>query len=414
MTLIQTIAASDEIRPGFTLPQRFYTHPDIFALDMDVFFHKSWMLGGFEADIPDEGDVHSIEIGSASILLVRDDDGQVRAFHNVCRHRGARLVEGSARGISRLVCPYHQWSYDLEGNLVHAAHMGQDFDKGCHGLKDVHARAVGGMIFVCLAEEPPADFDDVADELEERLRPFDLGNAKIAMDCSIMEQGNWKLSIDNNRECYHCEGSHPELTHTFVGLDVGFDPADITPGELANYERHCETAARQIAAWESQGFRSGPVEWYTGHETMLRTQRLVIAGPGESHTMNGKAAVGKLFGGLTDPRLGDLHIHVMNGWHHVFADHAVFSLIIPVSPTQTLLRTVWLVHPDAREGIDYDLERLTEVWSATNAQDAELVEVAQKGVASPAYEPGPLSAFTEKTVKMNLDWYAERLRAHGY
>jgi Rieske 2Fe-2S family protein len=111
-------------------------------------------------------------------------------------------------------------------------------------------------------------------------------------------------------------------------------------------------------------------------------------------------------------KLGDLHLHTHNSWHHFFADHAVVSYILPLSPNRTELRTVWLVHKDAREGIDYDLNRLTEVWIATNQQDAELVGLTQRGVSSVGYEPGPLSEFTESLVEKNTAWYIERLRSH--
>lgn len=130
--------------------------------------------------------------------------------------------------------------------------------------------------------------------------------------------------------------------------------------------------------------------------------------------MDGAAACRVLLGGLTDRKLGDLHLHTHNSWHHFFADHAVISYLTPLSPTRTELRTVWLVNRAAREGADYDPERLTEVWLATNRQDADLVALAQQGVASVGYEPGPLSAFCETLVEQNIAWYVERLRRHGY
>lgn len=417
MTLLspaRTTKISDAVTLGHTLPVELYTSDKAFQIDMDVFFYKSWILVGYEADIPEAGDARTVEVGSASVLLVRDDDENVRAFHNSCRHRGSRLVEDRVEGVSRFVCPYHQWTYDLEGNLVHAPHMGQTFDKTCHNLRSVHVRTAGGMVFICLAEDAPSDIDEVVAELDARLAPFDLANAKIAFDQTIVEEGNWKLSVDNNRECYHCEGSHPELINTFVGLDIGFDPDEVAPEELRDYERHCVDASARVAEWEARGYVSHAVERYAGHETMLRTQRFVISGAGQSHTLTGAAAVRKLLGDNTDPTLGDLHIHLSNAWHHAFADHAVFSYLIPISPSRTELRTVWLVNKDAVEGVDYVLDRLTEVWIATNRQDADLVALAQKGVQSFGYTPGPLSPFTERTVAVNQEWYVERLRAHGY
>ncbi|MGZ9719058.1 aromatic ring-hydroxylating oxygenase subunit alpha [Rhizobium miluonense] len=401
-------------RRGYTLPAPFYTRQDLYGVDLDVFFHKHWILAGVTADIPEPGDVRKLDIGTTSILLLRDDDMQVRAFHNVCRHRGARLVGEDKTSVGRLVCPYHQWSYDLNGDLVHAAHMGKEMDRACHGLKPVNLRVIGGLVFLCIDENAPSDIDDISRILGERLEPYDLGNAHVALEKTIVEPGNWKLSVDNNRECYHCEGSHPELLNTFVGMDIGFDPDEVGEEEKDEYTRHCEIASSQVAVWEGQGFPSRKVEHYEGFATLFRTERFMIAGAGESHTIDGSAACRKLLGRLTDPRFGDMHLHTHNSWSHFFADHAVISWIIPLAPDRTELRTIWLVNKDAREGVDYDFDRLTEVWLATNQQDADLVTIAQQGVASTGYQPGPLSAFCETAVDRNIAWYIERLQKHGF
>ncbi len=401
-------------RRGYTLPAAFYTSPDVFEVDLDVFFHRHWIMVGVTAEIPEAGDVRKVDIGTTSILLLRDDDMRVRAFHNVCRHRGARIIGEEQTSVGRLVCPYHQWSYDLSGELVHAAHMGKELDRSCHGLKPVNLRVIGGIIFVCISDKAPEDIDEIAAILGDRLAPYDLDKAKVALAQSIVEPGNWKLSVDNNRECYHCEGSHPELITTLVGLDLGFNPDEVDEEEKAEYAEHCALAGAQVADWEAKGFASTKVERYEGHETLLRTERFVIAGAGESHTMDGKAACRKLLGRLSEPCFGDMHLHTHNSWSHFFADHAVVSWIVPLAPDRTELRTVWLVNRDAQQGIDYELDRLTEVWIATNQQDADLVTIAQQGVSSVAYQPGPLSEFCETAVDRNIAWYVERLRKHGF
>lgn len=410
--VVQDLVAA--YRPGHSLQADFYNSPEMFDVDLEVFFQRHWIVAGVTADIPEPGDVRVVDIGKASVLILRDDDGEIRAFLNVCRHRGARLVSEESTSVGRLVCPYHQWSYDLAGDLVHAPHMGLGFDKSCHGLKPVNLRCIGGLIFICIAKDAPTDINEVAAVLEERLGPLNLDNAKIAFEKTIHEDGNWKLSVDNNRECYHCEGSHPELTRTLVGLDIGFDPDELDEEEKAEYAEHCALTAAQVADWEERGYASRLVERYSGHQTMLRTERFVITGPGESHTMDGSAACRIPLGDTPDKKLGDLHLHTHNSWHHFFADHAVVSYLKPISPTRTELRSVWLVHKDAREGVDYDMQRLTEVWIATNQQDADLVGIAQQGVASVGYEPGPLSAFCETLVEKNTAWYIERLREEGY
>ncbi|MEJ1161228.1 aromatic ring-hydroxylating oxygenase subunit alpha [Prosthecomicrobium sp. N25] len=402
-----------ERRPGHTLAAPFYQAREIFDLDLDVIFSRHWIFAGVEAEVPEAGDYARLDLGANSIVIVRGDDDEVRAFHNVCRHRGARIVTEEKGCVGKLVCPYHQWTYELTGELIHASHMGDGFDPSCHGLKPVHLRSIGGLLFICLAAEPPADIEDAAAVLEPRLAPFDLRNAKVAFQADLIEEGNWKLTMENNRECYHCAGNHPELGLSFNKYAVGFVPdADDEAGkaEAAAYEA---SVVRQVADWEARGFPSGPVERLSGCATGFRTERIVLDGAGESQTLDTKVACRRLLGTVTERRLGGLHIWTQpNSWHHVMSDHAVTFCAIPLDPEHTLVRTRWLVHKDAVEGVDYDLARLTEVWTATNGQDAALVELAQKGVRSLAYEPGPYSPLTEGLVDQFATWYVERLRAH--
>src|SRR5215831_19499359 len=111
-------------RRGHALPAGLYTRPDVFEADMKVFFGRHWICVGLECEIPEPGDVQVLDIGSSSVILLRDDDLQVRAFHNVCRHRGSRILDAGQGVVSRLVCPYHQWTYETNGQLIHAPHMG--------------------------------------------------------------------------------------------------------------------------------------------------------------------------------------------------------------------------------------------------------------------------------------------------
>lgn len=401
-------------KPGFALPGALYASQEALEADLDVFFHKHWIVIGFEADVPEPGDVRTVDVGLSSLVIVRDDENVVRALHNVCRHRGARLVSEERGSVGRLICPYHQWSYDLNGELVYAAQMGRDFDKSCHGLKAVHLRSVGGILMACLAENAPEDIEELVAAMVPRLAPHDLRNARIAHETTIVEEGNWKLSVDNNRECYHCAGSHPELSHSITPLDIGFDPDEISEEELREWKEHNQRNAVEAQRWEECGYPSALVEAMSGRATIFRSQRFSIADAGESHTIDTRVACRKLLGDISISRLGGLHYWTHNSWSNVFSDHAVLSYIVPLAPNRTLLRTVWLVHRDAREGVDYDLPRLTEVWEATNRQDADLVAIAHRGVASSGYTPGPLSVHAERLVNLNLNWYVERLQAYGY
>jgi Rieske 2Fe-2S family protein len=316
--------------------------------------------------------------------------------------------------VGKLVCPYHQWTYELTGNLIHAPHMGFDFDKGCHGLKPVHLRSIDGLLFVCLSNDPPADIENLAAVMEPRLAPYDLRNAKVAYQEDTIEKGNWKLTIENNRECYHCSANHPDLCVSFIDHDFGFDPASLSPEDGALVERHAALFEERTRAWEALGYPSRSVEQLAGHATNFRTERLMIAGAGESHTPDARAACRRLMGSVTRKDLGDLHLWGHNSWNHFMCDHAVTFTALPLSPNATLLRCRWLVHKDAVEGVDYDLDRLTSVWKATNQQDAHLVALAHAGAESRGYEPGPYSRFTEPQLDNFATWYVERMQVHGY
>jgi len=401
-------------QPGHGLPGELYGRPDIFATDLEVFYNRHWIVVGVTADLPEPGDVSTLDIGKASIILVRDDDENIRAFRNVCRHRGARLKEAGKSTVGMLVCPYHQWTYDLDGQLKHAAHMGKDFDASCRSLIPVAVRVVGAHILVCLSDESPQDIDALASEMAPRFAPYALQHSKIAYESEIIENGNWKLVIENNRECYHCAAGHPELNASFLPEDFGVCTDGMSPESLqalADYQTK-NAAARQD--WESQGHLCAAVERLEEDNiTQFRSQRLVIANHGESQTLTTQVACTRLLGDLQRRDLGDVHFWTHNSWTHVMSDHAVVSYIIPLGPDQTLVRTKWLVHADAMEGVDYDLQTLTEVWRATNLQDAGLVAITHRGTQDPAYVPGPFSAFTETYVEQFTRWYAARLAAHG-
>lgn len=400
--------------PGHGMPGGLFGRQDIFETDVDIFFTKHWILVGVTSDIPEPGDVSTIDIGKSSILLVRDDDEHVQAFRNVCRHRGARLKQAGKSTVGMLVCPYHQWSYDLDGSLKHAAHMGQDFDPNCKSLIPVHTRVIGTHVFVCLGDEPPEDILYLDQVMTPRFAQYDIAHSKIAYESEIIENGNWKLVIENNRECYHCAATHPELTASFLPEDFGFCTDGLGEDSLQALAEYHRRNADTKTNWENEGYICDAVE-HLGEDavTQFRSQRLAIAGNGESQTLDTRVACTRLFGDLTRRDLGDVHLWTHNSWTHVMSDHAVVSYIIPLAPDKTLVRTKWLVHADAVEGVDYQVDKLTEVWAATNLQDANLVGITHSGTQDPAYTPGPFSASTETYVDQFSRWYAARLAAHG-
>ncbi|RON25342.1 (Fe-S)-binding protein [Pseudomonas lini] len=400
--------------PGHGMPGGLFGRKDIFETDVDIFFTKHWILVGVTADIPEPGDVSTIDIGKSSIMLVRDDDEQVQAFRNVCRHRGARLKQAGKSTVGMLVCPYHQWSYDLDGSLKHAAHMGQDFDPKCKSLIPVHTKVVGAHVFICLGDKPPMDISYLEQIMAPRFAQYDICRSKVANESEIIENGNWKLVIENNRECYHCAATHPELTASFLPEDFGYCTDGLGEDSLRELEEYHRRNAHTKENWVKEGYICDAVEHLDEEAvTQFRSQRLVIAGNGESQTLDTRVACTRLFGDLARRDLGDMHFWTHNSWTHIMSDHAVVSYIIPLAPDKTLVRTKWLVHADAIEGVDYQVERLTEVWNATNLQDANLVGITYSGTQDPGYMPGPFSAFTESYVDQFSRWYTARLAAHG-
>lgn len=417
--MLQTFASPisallDARADGHSLPAGLYTREDVFEADLDVFFRRHWICIGAECDVPEPGDATVVDIGKTSLILLRDDDEQIRVMHNVCRHRGARLLNPGKSIVSKLVCPYHTWTYELSGELSHAPHMGSDFDKDCRGLKPVTFKSIGGLVYVCLSDDPPADIDRLEEVMRERLAPYDIRNAKVAYESDVIEYGNWKLTIENNRECYHCSANHPELCVSFVDLDFGFDPDALSPEDKAQAEEHFALYAERTRKWEADGYPSAAVEQLVDCQTNFRTQRLIISGAGESQTPDATAASSKLLGSMTRKDLGDTHLWGHNSWNHFMGDHAIVAIVIPISADKTLVRTKWLVHKDAIEGVDYDLEKLTNVWLATTDQDAELVARSHAGVQDPAYVPGPYSPFSETNLDKFATWYIDRMRANGY
>ncbi|WP_290786341.1 aromatic ring-hydroxylating dioxygenase subunit alpha, partial [Halomonas sp.] len=198
-------------RRHFSLPQPFYNDARLFALDMQEIFEKEWLFAGMTCEIPAKGNYMTLDVGDNPVIIVRGDNGRIHAFHNVCRHRGSRLCVSDRGKVAKLVCPYHQWTYELDGRLLFAgSDMGAAFDLAAYGLKPVNVRSAGGYLFISLADTPPA-IDDFLESLEHYLAPYDMDNVKVAVESSIVEQANWKLVIENNRECYHCSGAHPEL-----------------------------------------------------------------------------------------------------------------------------------------------------------------------------------------------------------
>ena len=384
---------------GTGLAREFYTDSDIFALDLEHVFYKEWLFVAHSAELPQPGSYLTLQIGAYPIVLTRAADDVVRAFINSCRHRGARVCPAAMGTASKLVCPYHQWTYQLDGRLFAARQMGPEFDRSQLGLRQLHCETVAGYVFVCLAAEAP-DFAPTRQQLQTYLLPHRIADARVAFESTIVEEGNWKLVWENNRECYHCAANHPELARTYPDAPTvtSVSGAADEPQIVAHWQR-CESAGL-------------PSQLRLSADGQMRTARMPMVGSAVSYTMTGQSAVRRA---LSDAIPRDLNIgalllfHYPTSWSHFLADHAISFRVLPLGPTRTALTTKWLVHREAVESVDYDLQQLTQVWLATNEQDRRIVHENQIGMNFPGYQPGPLSPVTENGVRQFVDWYCSRL-----
>lgn len=395
MNTIQSLLARR--KPGHALEQPFYNDPKVFQTDLESIHYRDWLFAIPACELEKAGSYVTHQVGAFRVIIVRGGDNQIRAFHNTCRHRGSVICKAKKGNTPKLVCPYHQWTYELDGSLLWARDMGPDFDPTQHGLKTVHCRELAGLVYICLADEAP-DFDTFANIARPYLEPHDLGNAKVAYESSIIENGNWKLVWENNRECYHCGGNHPSLCRTFpddpaiTGIEEGVSP----PRLLAHFQR-CEAAGL-------------PSQFYLHGDGQFRVARMPLKEGAESYTLDGKVASRKWLGRVPMADAGSmLKFHYPTTWNHFLPDHSIVFRVTPISPRETEVTTKWLVHKDAVEGVDYDLKRLTEVWIATNDEDRRVVEDNQQGVDSPAYVPGPYSPIQEAGVLQFVNWYCDTL-----
>lgn len=381
--------------PGHTLPRAFYVEPEHYRLDLERIWYRDWVFAGHDCELAEQGAWLTLQVGDYPLVLVRGADGVIRGFHNTCRHRGSRVCVGDHGSAPNLTCPYHQWTYALDGSLFYARDMPEGFDPSARGLKPVHVAGVAGYLFVCVAADPP-DFAPYAAAAAPYLAPHRIDQAKVAFESTIVENGNWKLVWENNRECYHCGANHPELCRSFPR-----DPTFVGAEDARN-------EPKMRALWEHAEALGLPSEFLIAPDAQYRMVRMPLLRDAVSYTMSGRPAVRRgLSDGVTDPRIGALLMfHYPTTWNHALADHALSFRVLPLGPMHTQVTTKWLVHRDAVEGRDYHLDELTKVWLATNDQDRRIVEENQRGVCSPAFEPGPYSMVHESGVAQFVDWYA--------
>jgi phenylpropionate dioxygenase-like ring-hydroxylating dioxygenase large terminal subunit len=375
-----------------SLNQAFYNSTDAFDHDMERIFLRHWIVAGHETSAPRPGDWFLHEMAEESIIIMRGKDSELRAFVNVCRHRGSRICRSASGHSSVLVCPYHAWSYDLDGRLRAARHMPADFDKSSYGLKPVHLEVIEGLVFISLAERP-LSLDKARSSLSAAYGAYGWGRAKVAHRETYVVSANWKLAVENYLECYHCTPAHPEYS------------------KLHALEQPLEKIADLNAAMEARSLALGVnvptidhrVPSSTG-EASVFTFRYALYDGVKTGAANGEA-VAPLMGAFTDYDGGVTTTHFPPSSFFIsYPDHGVLYRFMPLAPRSSALELVWLVRGDAEEGRDYDLDKLTWLWRVTTEADKRITEDAQKGVNSRFYEPGPYSP-TEPNAIAWMSWY---------
>ena len=395
-------------RPGHTLPRELYVSEAAFQFDANVMLKSVWLYACTVAHVKQAGDYFLFELGSNSIIIVRGRDQQVRAFWNSCRHRGSRICEQQRGRAPRLMCPYHQWTYGLDGTLLAARSMAEDFDKADHGLTPVALENIGGLIFICMADNPPP-IDRVKADIIDQIAIYDLEKCKVAVQDNLIEDANWKLVMENNRECYHCDAGHPELISVLGTYGFGKGLPEDGENDVVDDDAFDAMVAAKRAEWQDLGIFRELIEFPEGW--WHRVARLPLANGAVTQSIDGKLACQKLIGPFTEPESSSLSVWTQpNSWHHFCCDHVVTFSLTPLSSGQTLLRTSWLVHEDAVEGVDYDPDHIAALWRRTNDQDGRFSQLNHLGIATDGYRQGPY-AVEEKLVEDFKDFYVARARA---
>jgi Rieske 2Fe-2S family protein len=286
--------------------------------------------------------------------------------------------------------------------------MQEDLDKSTLGLRAISLELCVGLIYISLAEQPPA-FEPARQTLAPSALPQGFEHAKVARIVDYEIQANWKLVWENNRECYHCNVNHPQY------IKSNFDIFEDGHGSPLIQERVAAAAARAAAAAHEDGtaidHAQGGLYAFPDaeHNLWYSANRTVLVEGYESESLDGRR-VAPLMGEYRDASAGVLRLRSLpNFWNHSSCDHAVTTRLLPGGLNRTYARVTWLVDAVAVEGVDYHLDTLLPFWQLTSEQDWKLCERVQRGVTSSAYRPGPLSTSREYNLDAFLKWYLYQL-----
>tara|TARA_B100001750_G_scaffold88540_1_gene69859 strand:+ start:2613 stop:3818 length:1206 start_codon:yes stop_codon:yes gene_type:complete len=397
MSQIQTLINSH--KEDWALDQEYYKNPEIFTIERERIFFDSWIFIGHESQINKKGDFFIYELLNEEIIIVRGKDMKIRAFFNVCRHRGSRICLEDKGNIKRLTCPYHAWSYNLEGNLQGAKSLPKDIEKQSLSLHKCGLEVIGGMLFVNLSDNPES-LDNLKRDLEEPFALFGFENLKIAAHKNYPIEANWKLAVENYQECYHCAPSHPEysLSHTLkIEGEPGFNKAQ--ERMMSNLEA---CGLKDIEINKDFNRKDPDQEQYAYSRYALFEGYL-------TGSKNGKPVaplIGKISEynqGCSDFNLGPVSFFL------AYCDYIVGYVFTPTSQENCQCDVYWMVNEEAEEGKDYDKEKLTWLWDVTTYADEEIIINNQKGVNSIKYQPGPYTD-KERSTRRFIKWYLDELQ----
>ena len=379
-----------------SLAQDLYNSEAAFRHDMATVLSNNWILAGHASQAASPGDYFTVEMAGESIIIVRGQDGALRAFANVCRHRGSRVCLKSEGHASVLVCPYHAWSYNLDGTVRGARHMGPDFDKANYGLKPIALEVIEGLVFFTLSETP-ISIDAVRRSLEGAYRAYGWGTAKVAARRTYKVEANWKLAVENYLECYHCTPSHPEYSKLHA-LEKPLDQIGALNDAMEARTRALGVDVQSLDHRVNSS--SGEQSVFTFRYALYDD---VKTGGPEGHP------VAPLMGAFSDYDGGVTSTHFApSSFFIAYPDHGVIYRFIPVDAASSAMELIWLVRGDAVEGKDYSIDALTWLWTVTTEADKRITEDNQRGVNSRYYEPGPYAPVEPNAIRW-VEWYLQEI-----
>ena len=386
----------------WSLDQKFYKDTSIFDLEKHNIFYNSWIFIGHESQIPNKGDFFVYKLLDEEIIVLRNKENKVKAFFNVCRHRGSRVCLEEKGNTSRFSCPYHSWTYNLDGKLLAAKSLREGIDKSKLGLHPCNIESASGMLLINLSDNPQS-LKNLKSDLKEPFEMFGFKDLKVAAHKNYPIASNWKLAVENYQECYHCAPAHPEysLSHSLkIEDEPGFDEAQ---EKMMNNLESC--GLKDIEVNKDFSNKDPDQEQYA-------YSRYALFDGYMTGSKDGKP-LAPLLGDIKEFNQGcsDFNIGPVS-YFLAYCDHIVGYIFTPTSQDQCQCDIYWLVNKDAEENKDYDKEKLMWLWDVTTYADETIIVNNQKGVNSIKYKSGPYTD-KEQSTRRFIKWYLSELKSHA-